>query len=172
MKNSPTGCQTHFQPVSKADSLSWSKLLLRRLLASTSLYPQRIQGSCIRIQQLQQPHMLYVESAEELAIKSWSTSPQPLRPSVPPSQSWTLLAAMMNDSSSQRKELTHRCISAPYFQSGQELNGFTNSLAFCPAIATILFRCWICKRRKYSIEMHCCTLTWSHGGLFISLGCS
>lgn len=96
----------------------------------------------------------------------------PLNPSASPSQSWTLLVAMMNDSSSQQKELTHRCISAPYFQSGQELNGFTDSPAFWPATTTFLFCCWICKRKKYSIEMHCCTWSRSHKGIFISPGCS
>lgn len=71
-----------------------------------------------------------VESAEERAIRSWSTSSHQLFPPSPPPPCpsiLVLLAVMMNDSSSQQKELTHHCISAPYFQSGQELNGFTNT---------------------------------------------
>lgn len=114
---------------------------------------------------LLQPHSLSVESAEELAIRSWSTSPHPppsLRPSAPPSlhpgpgpcwRPWWMIHPP------RKKELTHHCVSAPYFQSGQELNGFTNSFASSPARATFSFCCWICKIRKYSIKMYC--NTWS-----------
>lgn len=51
-----------------------------------------------------------------------------------------------------RKQLTHRCIPAPYFQSVQKLNGFTNSPILSQAIAAVC--CSICKIRKMSIEMH------------------
>lgn len=97
------------------------------------------------------PQRLHVESAEELAIRSSLQLPRPPhRPCIPVldraggHDEWFIPPA--------RKQLTHRCIPAPYFQSVQKLNGFTNSPVLSPAIAAVC--CSICKIRKMSIEMH------------------
>lgn len=115
-------CFFYFSITTKLYSSFWSLIHFRRNAVSLYLHPIRSQHLLL----LQFPLRLWsqqrnVPSGPDRPPLTSSSRPPPC-PSI-----LVLLAVMMNDSSSQQKELTHHCISAPYFQSGQELNGFTNT---------------------------------------------